>query len=561
MLIALIIIVRLYLVQVVHGEEYATRAENQQIAPSSHQISRGTIYFTRKDGSLISAATLQSGFTLALVPSLVEDSGEAYAELKKLAPDIEEKDFMDKAAKVDDPYEELGRKYSDELGKKVLSAEIPGVEAYRERWRYYPGGTLAAHTIGLIGFGKDGTEAGQYGLERSYETALARADSGFSVNFFADLFTNVGSRIFSDAAPGADVVTSIEPTVQAYLEDQLVAYNSKWHTKTVGGIVMDPKTGAILAMAALPTFDPNDVKNADPLALSNPLTEKLYEFGSTMKPITVAAALDAGAITPATTYNDVGSIMIDTKKISNFDGKARGVVPVQEILSQSLNVGISFVVQKMGTKTLRDYLQKFGITEETGIDLPSEASPLVANLESPRVVEYVTAGFGQGVAITPIAMARALATLANHGAVPAPHVGVELRYPGGVTKEVGWAPPRQAISAQSSETLTRMLVTVVDTALKGGRAKVPEMSIAAKTGTAQIADPGGGGYYKDRYLHSFFGYFPAYDAQFLIFFFAVEPVGAQYASDTWTDPFIDVTRFLTTYYAVKPDRSTTTPSR
>lgn len=555
--IALVIIVRLYMVQVVHGSEYRQSAENQHIAPSQNQLSRGSIFFTAKDSSLISAATIQSGFTLAVVPHAIKDADAAYASLAKSVDGIDKVSFIAKATKIDDPYEELGHRFSDAAGKAVVAANIPGVNAYRESWRLYPGATLGAHAIGFLGYGSSGTEVtGQAGLERSYNTELSRTGSGTHVNFFADLFTNVGTRIFSNAGgPGADLVTSIEPTVQAYLEDELAEYDTAWHAKIVGGIVMDPSTGAVIAIASRPTYDPNDIKNSDPRSLADPMTQGTYEFGSTMKPITMAAALDSHAVTPATTYNDTGFVMLDGKKVSNFDGKARGVVPMQQILSQSLNVGISWIVQKMGDKTLANYFEKFGITEETGIDLPGEASPQIGYLQNARTVQYVTAGFGQGVAITPIAMARALSTLANHGAVPAPHIGVELQYPGGITKTLGWAPPRQAITPQTADTITRMLVTVVDTALKNGEVKIPEMSVAAKTGTAQIANPAGGGYYADRYLHSFFGYFPAYDAKFLIFFFAVEPVGAQYASETWTGPFIDMTKFLTTYYAIPPDRA------
>lgn len=560
-LIALLIIVRLYLLQVVHGAEYRDKAEGQQIAPSAHQLARGSIFFTSRDGSFISAATIKSGFTLAVLPKLIKDPQESLAAVQKLVPTIDPADFLAKANKKNDPYEELGQHYSQDIGMSVLSAKIPGVQAYRDQWRYYPGNTLAAHEIGFMGFGDGNAPTGQYGLERTYDSELEKPASGTNINFFADLFTNVGAKLFSsDSGPGADLVTSIEPTVQAYLEDELAAYNKEWHAKTVGGIVIDPQTGAIVAMAALPTFDPNNIKGANPNSLSNPLTQNVYEFGSTMKPITMASAIDAGAITPATTYNDTGCLTLDKKTICNFDLKARGVVPMQQILSQSLNVGIAWVVQKMGTATFRDYMNKFGVTEETGIDLPSEASPLVSNLQSPRTVEYVTAGFGQGVAITPVAMARALATLANHGQVPQPHIGTELVYPGGITKQLGWAPPRRAISAASADAVTRMLVSVVDISLANGKAKIPEMSIAAKTGTAQIADPSAGGYYKDRYLHSFFGYFPAYNPTFLVFFFAVEPVGAQYASETWTGPFMDVTKFLTTYYAIPPDRATTTAS-
>jgi cell division protein FtsI/penicillin-binding protein 2 len=559
--VALVIVGKLYVVQVLHGDEYRQRAEDQQVAPTAHQLARGTIYFTGKDGSLISAATLKSGFTVAVLPPQLTDIEAAYEALNRIVP-YEHDAFMQKAERERDPYEELGRRYDETVGQAVLAADIDGVRAFRERWRYYPGGTLAGHEVGVVSFGDDGTtQTGRYGLERSYNDVLTRPESGLRINFIAELFTNVGARIFSGAHDsGGDVVTSIEPTVQAYLEDELRAYNSAWNAATVGGIIIEPSTGKIIAMAALPGYDPNDIKNADPNALANPLVERVYEFGSTMKAITMAAALDSGEVTTESTYTDTGTLTIDQKTISNFDGRARGVVPMQEILSQSLNVGIGHIVQKMGPETVRTYFEKFGITEETGIDLPSEASPLVRNLESPRAVEYITAGFGQGVAITPIAMARALATLANKGAVPQPHIGVEVHYPGGIVKDLGWAPPRQALRPESAEQVTTMLVTVVDDALRGGKYKIPELSVAAKTGTAQIANPAGGGYYKDRYLHSFFGYFPAHDARFLVFLFAVEPKGAEYASETWTDPFFSITKFLMTYYGVQPDRVPVAPT-
>jgi cell division protein FtsI/penicillin-binding protein 2 len=282
----------------------------------------------------------------------------------------------------------------------------------------------------------------------------------------------------------------------------------------------------------------------------------VYEFGSIIKPLTVAAGIDAGVITPESTYEDTGRIVVDGARISNFDGKARGVVSMQEVLSQSLNTGVAHITLLLGTEKFREYFTQFGIAEETGIDLPNEASPIVSNLESPRKVEYVTASFGQGIAMTPIATARALAVLANNGALPAPHVGKEIVYTSGLSKTLGWGVPKQVIRPESAEAVTRMLVNVVDNALVGGVKKVPEMSIAAKTGTAQIPSPNGG-YYDDRYLHSFFGYFPAYDPKFLIFIYTVEPHGAQYASHTLTDPFFDIVHFLVNYYNVPPDRPTT----
>jgi cell division protein FtsI/penicillin-binding protein 2 len=552
-LIALILLVRLYDLQVVNGKEYRERAEAQYVKQSPNQVDRGSVFFTSKDGSLLSAATVANGYTIAINPALIKDASAAYEAIATHVPTIERDAFMASAQKVDDTYEEVARRVPDADGKAIAALKIPGVSVLRETWRYYPGEKLASHVIGFMGYGGGDTLVGQYGLERFYDDKLAKTEEGLYVNFFADLFTNIRSEISSgEAPPGADLVISIEPSVQQHLEGILTRYQKAWNPATVGGIIMDPKTGAILAMAAKPDFDPNGFRGVNVSSLSNPLVENVYEFGSTMKPLTVAAGIDAGVITPESTYNDKGSATFDKATIYNYDHKARGVVSMQEVLSQSLNTGVAHVVSKLGTARFKEYFVKYGITEETGIDLPNEESPLVSGFDSPRMIEYVTASFGQGIALTPIAMTRALATLANHGQVPGPHVGVELDYGGGIKKKIGWSPERQAISPESAEKVTRMLVKVVDTSLKGGTVMIPEYAIAAKTGTAQMAKQGG--YYDDRYLHSFFGYFPAYEPKFIIFLFAAEPKGAQYASETWTDPFMETVKFLINYYNIPPDR-------
>jgi len=552
-----LLLFRLYTLQIVHGAEFREKGEGQYAIQSTNHFDRGSIFFTARDGSLISAATLDTGFTLAIVPREIKNAAEVYTTLSQYI-EIESKDFFDKASKKDDPYEELLRRVPLSIGYKIIDVDIEGVHLYRERWRLYPGNETAAQTVGFMGYGTGDMLVGQYGLERSYDDVLTKPNTGLYVNFFADIFANIRSTLFDDNnQPGANVVTSIEPTTQDFLEDVLLSYQDDWHAREVGAIVLNPRTGAIIALASLPTFDPNDVTHADPQAFSNPLVESVYEFGSIVKPLTMAAGIDAGVVTPETTYNDKGFATYDGSRISNYDGKGRGVVSMQEVLNQSLNTGVAFVVEQLGTDVFRSYFEALGIPNETGIDLPNEAEPIVSNFESPRTIEYVTASFGQGIAVTPVAMARSLATLANHGIVPAPHVATKLQYPGGLDKKLGWTPEKRAFSEESTETVTRMLVEVVDSALRGGTVKVPELSIAAKTGTAQIARPDARGYYEDRYLHSFFGYFPAYDAQFLIFLYAVDPQGARYASETWTEPFMETVRFLTTYYDVEPDRAPT----
>ncbi len=374
-------------------------------------------------------------------------------------------------------------------------------------------------------------------------------------NFFVQIFGNVRSVINGEVVSG-DVVTTIEPSVQAELDRTLAQYAKQWSPRLAGGIVMDPKTGEVVAISAYPTFDPNNSGDVEGSSVfSNPLVQGVYEMGSIIKPLTMAAGIDSGAVSESSTYNDRGCITVDTEKICNFDHKARGVVPMQEILSQSLNLGVSHIANRMGSSTMRDYfLNRYKLAEKSSIDLPSEGVPQMDNLESPRTLEYDTASFGQGIAMTPIQTIRALASLANGGLMVVPHVVREIRYDSGLTKRLDWGEPTRALKPETTVTVSRMLTAVVDKALANGTIKLDGYSVAAKTGTAQIYKPGGGGYYTDRYLHSFFGYFPSYDARYVIFLFAVEPRGAQYASQTWAQHFKDLTQFIINYYNIPPDR-------
>ena len=228
---------------------------------------------------------------------------------------------------------------------------------------------------------------------------------------------------------------------------------------------------------------------------------------------------------------------------------------MQEVLSQSLNTGVVYVMQKLGRERFAEYMRNYDLSEETGIDLPGEVAGLAGNLSSKRDIEHATASFGQGIAMTPIATVRALASLSNGGKLVTPHVVKKINYDLGYSREI--IPAREdekILKDETSGEITRMLVEVVDKALLGGTVKMDRYSIAAKTGTAEIANPAGGGYYEDRSLHSFFGYFPAYDPKFIVFFYSVNPKGVKYASQTLTEPFMDITKFLINYYEIPPDR-------
>lgn len=562
-LFALIMVVRLYFLQVVHGQNYTEKADRQYISISVDTYDRGSIYFKDKDGTLISAASLKTGYIIALNTRLMAtDTGMYYRKLSQIIP-LDAGMFYSKASKSDDPYEVIAREISEDKTKKISELKLPGLTIEKEKWRYYPGDSLASKVIGFVGYDDKGTNIlGRYGLEKYYDDNLKRDSSDLYVNTFAEIFSNINDNFIQNKNREADIITSIDPEVQGYVEKIVNDTNTKWNSKLTGAIVIDPTTGEIYSMAVYPTFNLNNFKNVQSVNLfSNPLVSDAYEMGSIIKPLTMAAGLDDGDVTAKTTYTDRGFLEMDGRTIYNFDKKDRGVVDMQAVLNNSLNVGATFVMNNLGKEKFLEYMKAYGLGSETGIDLPAEAAGnignLLNNLNNSKKIEYATASFGQGISMTPIITVKAMSSLANGGKIIIPHVVKKIDYKIGLSQDISYVnEAKRVLKKETSEEISRMLVRVVDEALAGGTMKMKNYSIAAKTGTAQMARPidEGGGYYPDRYLHSFFGYFPAYNPRFLVFLYTVEPKNIDYASKTLTGPFFDIAKFLINYYEIPPDR-------
>ncbi len=559
----LIMITTLYLIQIVHGQNYNEKADKQYISVSVDTYDRGSIFFKDKNGDLISAASLNTGYILALNTKLMSTDTEMYYKKLSEIISIDAATFYAKASKINDPYEEITKQIPEDKIKKINELKLPGLIVEKENWRYYPGDNLASNLIGFVGFDNTGTSLeGRYGIEKYYNDNLKRDSDGLYINAFAEIFSNINKNITQDKTREANIVTSIDPEVQGYVEKVVNDTNTKWNSKLTGAIVIDPKTGEIYSMAVSPSFNLNDFKSESNVSIfSNPLVSDAYEMGSIIKPLTMAAGIDDGDVTAKTTYNDKGFLEMDGRTIYNFDKKGRGVVDMQSVLNNSLNTGATFVMNSMGKEKFTQYFQAYGIGSETGIDLPAEAAGnignLLNNLNNSKKIEYATASFGQGISMTPIITVRALASLANGGKLINPHVVNKIEYKVGLSKNISYInEAKQVIKKETSEEISRMLVKVVDEALAGGTMKMKNYSIAAKTGTAQIARPAkeGGGYYPDKWLHSFFGYFPAYNPKFLVFLYTLEPKNIDYASKTLTGPFFDIAKFLINYYEIPPDR-------
>src|SRR3989344_1071213 len=553
-LAALLFIGQLYLLQIVHGSEYGNRANAHYIKPDPDTATRGIIYFTAKDGELVSAAVMQTGWRIAIKPDALADAEGTYGQLNAIVP-IDRERFFASAAKKDDPYEEVAFRVPDDKAKEIRALKIPGLLLVQDQWRFYPAGVLGAQAIGFVGYQGD-TRVGVYGLEKRWQDTLVEKQSGLYVNPFAEIFTNIQAAVSPNpAGQEGSIITSIEPSVQRTLEATLDTFMETYTPRISGGVIMDPRTGEIIAMAGRPAYDPNTYSTvANPAVFRNAVVESTFEMGSIMKPLTMAKGIDKGVVTPSTTYNDTGCIEKSGKRICNSDEKAHGVVSMQIVLNQSLNTGASFVADRIGHTEFGKYLQSLELGKKTGIDLPSEAAGQLKSIDNGYDVDYASASFGQGIAVSPIVMIRALSILGNDGVLPNPHVVTAIKLQNGITRAIDPGQGARVLSASSTEAVTDMLVKGYDTALIGGILKQEHYSLAAKTGTAQNAIPGGGGYYTDRTLHSFFGYFPAHDPKFIIFLFAVEPHGQEFSSATLSHPFSNLAKYLINYYSIPPDR-------
>ncbi|HEY4497588.1 MAG TPA: penicillin-binding protein 2 [Candidatus Paceibacterota bacterium] len=545
---------RFFFLQILRNDVYVDLARRQQQYTVSPEPTRGTIYMRDdKTGKFVRVATTQNGYILYLDNRTFshDRADEVFTALDAITP-IDRGRYNTIIQKKDDPYEILKSRLTYDEGERVLALTIPGVGLVPHAWRLYPGDTLASHVIGFVSHAAE-NPTGQYGVEKYYENELRGITRSLLQERDArGLLIALGEQFQTPSYEGQDIMLTIEPSLQQATEEELQELIERWRAVQGGIIVVEPKTGKIKALAAYPFFNPNEYfveQNFN--AFLNPFVEKIFELGSVFKPITMAAALDVGAVTPETMYVDQGEVRIGSVVIKNFDGKARGKQTMTQVLQESLNTGAVFAMQRLGTERFREYFYRFGFGEKLGIDLPGEVAGNIKNLESTREVEFATASFGQGIAVTPLRLTMALSSLANGGMLMQPYVR-EIHSDGTFRQPMVI---RQVISPETSRTISRMLVEVVDTTLAGGAAKRPGYSIAAKTGTAQIPRSDGRGYEETEFLHAFFGYFPAYDARFLIFIFLERPQGVRYASQSLTESFRSLTDFLINYYTIPPDRA------
>lgn len=551
--VGFVLITNLFYIQIRSGDQFRAQADNQYVG-NGNSFERGSIFFEQRDGTRITAAGQKTGYKISINPSTFSEDQDVFiGTITSILPDLDASSIRKNLDRTNRTYIEIAHHIPKNLKDDLESALGSSIQLHLEKWRTYPLQGSAAHLLGFLGYQGD-DYAGRYGLERYYEDILRRDDIDLYTNFFARVFHDVDTLVDPEKKPEGDIVTTIDPQVQLYFEQKIENIIDTWSSESVGGIIMNPKTGEIYALGAFPSFDNNNFGDYSLGVFGNPLVENAYEMGSIMKPLVVAMGVDAGDINlNSLEYYDQGFVEVGPHVIKNFDQRGRGWVSVQDILNQSLNTGMVYITGKISKTHFRNYFTDYGFTETTGIDLPNESQGITSNLKSTRDIEFANMSFGQGIAISPIAMVRALSTLANNGARVNPHLVKKIEYTHGFSKSTDAQDEQlQVLKPETSSEVSRLLVNVFDN-YQDGYLKIPGYSIAAKTGTAQIPNPRGG-YYDDRNLHSFFGYFPAYEPEFIVFLYTVHPKNVKYSSQTLIKPFREITQYLINYYDVAPDR-------
>lgn len=445
----------------------------------------------------------------------------------------------------------LKQKVSPEVKKDIEAVGLAGIGFEIKEDRFYPEASSAAHLLGFVGKNEEGGDRGYFGLEGYYDLTL-KGKPGFVKNE-KDLLGNVisiGESSETSAIDGIDLITNIDKTVQLILEKRLKEGIEKYGAKAGTAIILNPKDGAVLGISSYPSYDPAEYFKYGDEFFRNPAVSSSFEPGSVFKILVMAAGLDSGVVTPETKCEIcAGPLKVDKYFIETWDGEYYPDSTMTDVIKHSDNVGMAFVGQKLGADTLYDYLEKFGIGKETGIDLQGEASPRIREKGTWNIVDLATASFGQGIALTPIQMIRAASVIANDGVLATPQIVDKLRL-GDWEEDIKPETGERVISVQTANEITAMMAE----AAKNGEAKWTHLrgfKVAGKTGTAQI--PIAGHYDDEKTMASFVGFAPYDEPEFIMLITLTEPQSSPWASETAAPLWYSVARDLFPYFGIQPE--------
>lgn len=534
--------------QIEKRKEYLALAGSQNIAYGLLPARRGVIYFTDKSGNKSPAVLNKEYPELFAVPLEIQKKFAASpveldaaltetADTLSSSIGIPAREVLAKLHKKNDQYELLAEKLTGDMVREIKARNLTGIYIKDTTSRFYPFKTIASHILGFVSPANEAESKkvgnallGRYGVELYFNAEL----SGLPGKVEGDTIT--------ESQSGSDIVLTIDPTIQGEAEEILEKLVETYKAKGGSVIVAEPKTGKILAMGSSPDFDPNAYSKSAIGTFLNPAVEAVYEPGSIVKVLTMAAGIDAKKITPETKYYDTGTFTANGKTISNWDLKAvgpHGWQTMADVIDDSINTGAVFAQRQMGSAIFSNYFQAFGLSTATNITLPGEVKGNLRNLQNGKDIDYATASYGQGISVTPLRLISAISAIANGGTLMKPYI-------------IASEKPQIVDRVMSEATAKKVRDMMVSAVFKNKLAVIPGYTIAAKTGTAFVPNFGGKGYTSDV-INSYVGFAPASNPKFIILLKLDKPEGSPLAGQTVVPAFHELAQYIINYLNIPPD--------
>lgn len=537
----LAIVVRLFFLQII----YSPANKSAYLKTNKLYPIRGRIY-DQKNQAL---ALNQNSYQLYVEPKKIDDK-DKLLRLLSASLEVEEASI---SAKLDMTkyWVAITSGLTQEQKEKIDKLNLKGIGFEYQTKRFYPEASLSAHVLGFLGKDDQNEDIGYLGLEGFYNRDL-RGLPGF-LETERDILGRpilIGVQQRVEAEDGRDLILTIDKNVQEISKKKLLEGMEKYQAKKGCVITVNPKTMAILSLVCLPDYDLEKYYLFNENFYKNLAISELYEPGSVFKPLIVAAGLEEKKIKPNDIYNETGQVSVGEYNIKTWNDKYEGKISMTRILEKSSNVGMVYIGEKLGNKKIYNYLEKFRFGKNTNIDLEGEASGYLKPVNSWYPIDYATVTFGQGIAVTPIQMIRAFASIINGGYLMKPYL-VQKIVSENKTTEIKPKVEQRIFSQNTSDVIKKMLVSTVENAeAKWDRPK--GYAIGGKTGTAQVAIKGH--YDASKTIASFIGFAPANDPKFLTFVVLYEPQSSIWGSETAAPLFFEIAKDLIVYYNISPTK-------
>jgi cell division protein FtsI/penicillin-binding protein 2 len=520
------------------------KASGLKHAASSQQVSTVTVPARRGaiiDREGVPLAVSEPADDIAATPYLIKDPAGAAAKISKILG-VDEGELLKKLTRRDTGFVYVDRVVPADIAAKIENLDIEGITLIPTSRRTYPRNWLASQVIGNVGI--DGK--GLSGLEYAEDHLLHGSDGRRRLTKDA-IGQPIGVQEEKPTRPGQTLRLTLDAAIQSKVEAVLTGVGEVYHPKGATAIVMDPNSGAILALANWPRVNANDVAGAPPYARQNRAVGTTYEPGSTFKAFTVSGALEEGKVTPSTSFNLPPQIQVADRTIGESHARGWATLTTAQILAESSNVGAITIGLKLGKVDFDHWVRRFGFGKPTGADLPGEEMGIVPKPEDYSGSSMGNLPIGQGLSVTPMQMASAYSAIANGGILRSPHIieavgGREVREPKG----------HRVISARTSASVRQMLQGVLAPGGTASEVSVPGYQLAGKTGTANKVDPDTGLYSESKYVASFVGFAPARKPKLLCAVMVDEPQGDIYGGSVAAPAFGQIMAFALPYLRIAP---------